>query len=115
MLPLWESSKYEHEHLVPASPCYEKTNEAITIKRAIKAPRTTSRLNLRIRFSYACAQSIRTGTCRGPVRGGNRSLISHTAGLNSPRNPTATTKVAPAKTCLLNSWKSWKKRPGDYD
>src|SRR6516162_4428154 len=65
MLPLWESSKYEHEHLVPASPCYEKTNEAITIKRAIKAPRTTSRLNLRIRFSYACAQSIQPAPAVG--------------------------------------------------
>src|SRR6516225_9046724 len=65
MLPLWESSKYEDEHLVPASPCYEKTNEAITIKRAIKAPRITPRLNLRIRFSYACAQYNPTGTSVG--------------------------------------------------
>src|ERR1700741_4546082 len=65
MLPLWESSMCEDEHLVPASPCYEKTNEAITIKRAIKAPRTTSRLNLRIRFSYACAQSIRPAPAVG--------------------------------------------------
>src|SRR6516164_2759263 len=45
--------------LVHALHYSEKINEAITIPRAIRAPRTTSRLNLRIRLSYACTQSIR--------------------------------------------------------
>jgi hypothetical protein len=48
----------------------EKIKEAITIKRAIKAPRMTPRLNLRIRFSYASTQSIR------PAPGVGRSVAA---------------------------------------
>src|SRR4029077_6059976 len=42
----------------------EKANDAINIVRAVKAAKITVRLNLHIRRSYACAQSIsplRTG------------------------------------------------------
>jgi hypothetical protein len=56
---------------------HEKASEAIATIRAIKAAKTTSRLNLRIRFSYACAQSMSS-----PFAGGwfteatNRSVFT---------------------------------------
>jgi hypothetical protein len=71
----------------------EKANDAINIAKAAKAAKTTARLNLRIRFSYACAQSIspllarlRPPATSNPLPFTQRFYIDRGRGLRATRN-----------------------------
>ena len=64
--PLWSDDLVREKGTLFWKASHAMNNHAIVIARAINATKTTSRLNLRIRLSYACNQLPRGEVRFGP-------------------------------------------------